>query len=172
MTQNNLDVHEKKHYWCEKCGIPLLQEHCNNCGENSRIEIPDDIKPVFQEEYKYYLNATKRNLQISDVMFPKVLYRARNYLYSDISKGVAHFRIKTKADQDSQYAEYIIEITNANAIPSKRSRIRNFFLENEDYLKKLIQGNLESLVKIEKEALDFIKRVSQKYKDHYQISSI
>ena len=38
----------------------------------------------------------EQNQKMKEIFFPKILYRNRNNLISDVSKGLTHFKIKVK----------------------------------------------------------------------------
>jgi phosphoadenosine phosphosulfate reductase len=154
---------DKIHYWCPDCNIPLLKSVCLRCGYDSDIVINDDLKPVFKKEYEVFSKHTQFPRR-----FPKVLYKYNNNLISDISQGKIHYKIKVEGNKEK--AGYF----NLDVIDSGkfgRGLEKEYFLENEEYLIKLRNGNLQYLQEIEKDALDFIKGVSKKYDDHYQICS-
>lgn len=166
---------KKHHYWCKNCGIPVLGKLCLACGSELTKEIAMDFKPVMRKEIDYYKEAAAKNDTFSERRFPLVLYRTGSKLISDISKGETHFRIVVKSNELNDegvglnYGEFAIDLKESEQ--SKRSNIRSFFLDNKSYMKTLIRGNLGYLQQIEQEGIDFIKRVSEKYDDHYQICS-
>ena len=172
MSEKNL---EKKHYWCVNCHIPLINKFCLNCGEPGK-EIVSDIKPVFHFEYKYYLEALKNNQNFNETFFPRILYRYRNQLISDVAKGNTHFKIKVLSNiSDNENSllnigEFAINLQDINLIYG-RSKINEFFLESPKYLETLINGNLIYLKNIEKEAINFIKKISDKYESYHKIVS-
>ena len=48
-------------YWCNRCGVPLLSCHCENCGEKG-IKMCSDLKPMFEEECEFLEEETGRLL--------------------------------------------------------------------------------------------------------------
>ncbi|MHA1756121.1 MAG: phosphoadenosine phosphosulfate reductase domain-containing protein [Promethearchaeota archaeon] len=162
----------KQHYWCRKCDIPLLGPKCFGCGEHSTLHFPTESKPVFRIEYKYLLEAAKNDHLIDVRRFPKVLFRHKNNLYSDISESQVHYKIKVK-DNDltakNEAGELFLSLIEN--IQPRRSKIEEFFLDSEEYMEKIIKSNLPYLKAIENESIDFIKNVSKKYKNYFQICS-
>ena len=166
------DSTKKKHYWCINCHIPLLKELCLNCIEPGR-EIVSDLKPVFKEEYQYYKDVAVNRQKISEIFFPKILYRHRNRLISDVSKGSTHFKIKIQqnvSDDMMEVGEFAIFLEENPKIKG-RSKIQKYFLEDPIYIDKLIKGNLNYLQEIESEAINFIKSISKKYSKYFKLSS-
>lgn len=169
------EITKKKHYWCTNCHIPLLKERCLNCGEQGH-EIVTDLKPVFKEEYEYYKETAIKNQNIKEIFFPKILYRYRNRLFSDVSKGLTHFKIKVKQNVSDnietimEVGEFAIRLEESQQIKG-RSRIKNYFLDDLTYAEKLINGNISYIEEIEAEAIEFIKSVSKKYSKYFKITS-
>ncbi len=173
MTQTK----NKNHFWCTNCHIPLIKDICLNCGDFG-IDIVTDLKPVFKEEYNYYKETAIKKLNLSGSFFPKILYRHKGRLISDGSKGKIHFRIKILQNVSNtennlmEAGEYDISLRLKKGTKIlKRSRIRNYFLEDPTYKEKLIKGNLKYLEEIEQEAINFIKEISKKYSRYYKITS-
>ncbi len=164
---------KKKHFWCNNCSIPLLRNVCLNCGEIGH-EIKTDIKPVFKEEYEIYKKAAIKST-INLKFFPKILYRYQNELISDGANGKTHFRIKVRKNisdnKDSLLDAGEFDLYIKNVVQNKRSRIKQFYLDDNDYVRVLINGNLKYLKEIEEEAINFIKKISKKYSKYYQICS-
>ena len=171
MSESN----KKKHYWCIKCHIPLIKETCLNCGDSGH-EIQTDLKPVFKEEYNYYLKAFVKNQSNNKLFFPKILFRYRNQLISDAAKGQTHYKIKvqqnTSENNESimEVGEYTIKLVD-RLYEKRRSKIRKYFLDDQNYIRKIINGNLKYLEEIEREAIRFIKDISNKYQKYFQITS-
>ncbi|MGQ4876044.1 MAG: phosphoadenosine phosphosulfate reductase family protein, partial [Promethearchaeia archaeon] len=168
----------KNHYWCNNCKIPLIGKICLYCGDPGE-KIISELKPVFKYEYKFYKICAIEQEKIREPVFPKILYRYRNNLISDCSNGKIHYTIKVKGNKQSISKKYKdlmnpgeFEISlNVIYENTKRSRIRSFYLENRDYLEKLLTGNKIYLEEIEKEAINFIKDVSLRFPDYYKIVS-
>ncbi len=168
---------KEKHFWCTNCHIPLIKEVCLNCGDFG-IDIVTDLKPVFKEEYNYYKEVAINKLNLPDSFFPKILYRNKNRLLSDGSKGKTHYRIKILQNVSNneetlmKAGEYDISLKGKKGSKIlRRSRIGKYFLEDPIYVKKLIKGNLKYLEEIEGEAIKFIKKISKKYSKYYKITS-
>ena len=163
-----------KHYWCINCHIPLIRNLCLNCGDYG-IDIATDLKPVFKEEYKYYKDTAIKKLNLNESFFPKVLYRTKSRLLSDVSKGATHYRIKilqnVSKNEDSLMEAGEYDITFKENKILKRSRVRKYFLEDPIYIETLIRGNLSYLEEIEGEAINFISKISKKYSKYYKITS-
>ncbi|KKK66524.1 hypothetical protein LCGC14_2963220, partial [marine sediment metagenome] len=133
MSESN----KKKHFWCIKCHIPLIKEICLNCGELGH-DAPTDLKPVFKEEYNYYLNTFVKSENSNEVFFPKILYRNRNKLISDVAKGYIHYKIKVQQNSSDnnetimEVGEFAIKLVDA-LNEKRRSKIRKYFLDDQDY---------------------------------------
>ena len=154
----------KTMYWCNVCSVPLLQNNCNNCGS---IGVPigaPNLKPVFIDEFKMFKDLLIGNPKFDNKYIPWIMYRKRNYLVSEISEG-------------SNFASYnFTSLGKVYSVPKfrfykdkiKRLPIRNqgFYLNNREYLKKLINANLDVLERIESEAIEFIKETIDKYRNH------
>ena len=168
---------KRNHYWCGNCHIPLITNVCQICGEVGK-RIPTDLKPVFRKEYQYYKDTFIKPGR-SDSTFPKVLYRHRNRLYSEISNGKTHMKIKVldnisgTSEELPNVGEYEIQLRVPEIFEFKRSRLDfyDFFLDDPDYREKLIKGNIKKLHEIEAEAIKFIKIINQRFKKYYKITS-
>ncbi len=164
----------KRHYWCSRCHIPLLRELCLNCGERG-VQIKTDLKPVFLEEHNYYKEIAETDPRINKKFFPKILYRNKNRLISDGSKGKTHYKIKIREnisdDKESLNSPGKFDIYLLEVLQHKRSTSNTFFLDNQEYINILIKGNLYYLEEIEEEAINFIKKTSRRFKNYYQICS-
>jgi len=167
-------IQKKRHYWCNNCGIPILREICLNCGEIGQ-KINTNIKPVFKEEYEVYKNIAINTPTINVRFFPKILYRDRNRLISDGSNGKTHFRFRVRKNVSDTKDSFLdpgeFDLYIKEVVQNKRSRIKQFYLDDNDYFKTLINGNLQYLKEIEEEAINFIKKISKKYSRYYQICS-
>jgi len=162
----------KNHFWCVNCHIPLLKEICLDCGEKGR-EIVTDLKPVFKEEYQYFKDVAVNRQKISESFFPKILYRYRNRLISDVSKGLNHFKIivqQNVSDDIMEVGEFAIFLEENPNIKG-RSKTRKYFLDDPSYIDKLINGNLKYLQDIESEAIEFIKSMSKKFSTYFKLTS-
>ena len=169
------EIKNKRHFWCTQCQIPLIKEVCLNCGESGH-EILNDLKPVFKEEYYYYLKIFVENQNNNELFFPKILYRNSNKLISDVAKGYTHYKIKVQQNYSEndgtlmEVGEFTINLVD-KLNEKRRSKIKKYFLDDQDYLKKLIKGNLIYLEEIEIEAIKFIKSIKNKYSRYFQITS-
>lgn len=47
--------------WCKRCGVPLLQIECENCGQEG-VKVCSDFKPMFNEECEFLEKETGRKL--------------------------------------------------------------------------------------------------------------
>lgn len=162
---------KKKHFWCVTCHIPLLKNFCFSCDEEGR-EIVSDLKPVFKEEFQYYKDVAVNRQKISEKFFPKILYRHRNRLISDVSKGLTHFKVKIQQNvsDEMEVGEFAIFLEENPNIKG-RSKTRKYFLDDPTYIDKLIKGNLKYLQEIESEAIKFIKSISDKYSKYFKLTS-
>ncbi len=180
--------------WCKKCKIPLIQPECGNyliekekaqpsqrIEKHSVVDFISRIKPVGNKEYQMYKELyikkksektwnekTKRDL---GARFPKVLYRSRNYLYSEISEGTPHFKLvlkqNDKEDADWKLTNRLLDlddIFSQSRIIRSELNFKEHFLENSAYLEKLIVGNSKRLESLEIQAIKFIKKVVEKKK--------
>ena len=111
---------------------------------------------------------------INERFFPKILYRHTSRLISDVSRGFTHFRIKVLQNFSNnennlmEAGEYDITLKEIQ-IP-KRSKIKKFFLEDPQYIERLINGNLSYLKEIESETINFIKKTCKKYSKYQKIT--
>lgn len=48
-------------FWCRKCGVPLLQKRCENCGQEGH-KICSDLKPMFDQECEFIERQIGRKL--------------------------------------------------------------------------------------------------------------
>lgn len=68
-------------YWCDTCGLPLLESACGLCGRSARRFAPANVRPVFREE----LIALERLTGIRPIPEPAdmVLWRSGRRYYRD-----------------------------------------------------------------------------------------
>ncbi|MHA1381704.1 MAG: phosphoadenosine phosphosulfate reductase domain-containing protein, partial [Candidatus Helarchaeota archaeon] len=180
---------EKKIYWCEKCSIPIITDFCYNCKTKSSYVIGKNLKPVFRKEFERYKKYASRSGNIRINRFPNILFKKSNRIISDASKGNTHFILTIKPfrifiDDIKEQEDDPFFLKNKNQFKeagffeliikdkiNKRSEINEFYLDNSEYMDKLIKGNLEPLREIEKEAIEFIQRMDKKYKNYKKICS-
>jgi len=48
-------------WWCKSCGVPLLKDKCENCGEEG-VKMCSDLKPMFEGECKFLENEIGKKL--------------------------------------------------------------------------------------------------------------
>ncbi len=187
--------------WCKTCKIPLIQSTCGNFLREKEIKKPNQriikhdevdfisrIKPVGKKEYQMYKKLFIQKKTEEDysekikselqARFPKILYRSRNYLYSEVSNGQAHFKL-TLAQNDSEDAEWkltnrileIDDIYSQTRLIRSEFKFEEYFLENSEYRKKLINGNKQRLATLEKQAIKFIRRVVDRKRGRKVVAS-
>lgn len=171
--------------WCLDCHIPLIQSKCGNSRTipHKVVDFISRVKPVGKKEYQMYKalfinnSDAESEYTIDDESkkdrakrFPKILYRSRNLLYSEMSEGTPHFKILLQGKYDIE----TWGLTNRSIIlhdiknyfkRSKCKEINGYFWTDPEYQKKLIEGNKERLEKLEKRAIKFINWVYDKKKD-------
>jgi len=154
-------------YWCDFCEVPVIGNKCGNCGETLTIELRNPLKPVFKKEYEMYVNHLSEN----EVNFPRIIYRSRNYLLSDVSIPQAYCKLRIFPG-DENIGEQKLQLIAVSKKPQRsKYRRETYPLEDKEYLKKLINANLEHLIEIEQEAIDFIKNTIKEFSNHLIMSS-
>lgn len=140
-------------YWCENCNVPLIMKRCGLCGQGSRTR-HFTLKPVFEKEHSILdLELKKLNNAFS---LPSPVFRSRNYI---IYNGANLFSFHNNGDFE------IVNISSPHLL--ENATHENF----NEFKKRLIKANKEVLVKNEKEAMGFIKRVFKENKDKIPLIS-
>ncbi|MCF2142861.1 MAG: phosphoadenosine phosphosulfate reductase family protein [Candidatus Heimdallarchaeota archaeon] len=158
-------------YWCANCDVPLLQETCQIC-HNIGVYIGSSLKPVFKDEYQLYKQLlSESSISLNERFFPWILFRRRNQLFSDTSKGQLFVKYNLTSKGKS-FVNLVFEKRN-NDFSLNRSKIKKeiHFLDDADYKQKLIKANLLTLKQKEDEAITFIKGVIEKYPNYKVVSS-
>lgn len=194
-----MSVFKRAFKWCTECNIPLIQKDCGKFlaeklenGKNGLrtkkhvvVDFPFRIKPVGKNEYKMYKDFFVNKIAIGgkgedeakkerEARFPKILYRSRNFLYSEMSKGRAHFKLAPAQDEKTKDWKLtnrkleIDEVYNQTSIRRSQCKINGYFWEDPEYRQRLIDGNIQKLKKLHAEAIKFIIRVAKK-KQRYKI---
>jgi phosphoadenosine phosphosulfate reductase len=133
------------------------------------------LKPVFLKEHERYKKYAKQcTTQEED--FPNILFRKKNQLISDKSKGNIHFTLNVKQDhQDTEQIHFRLDVNEnsdySHGRPSSVQPNSVHFLKDAEYMDKLFRGNEPELKKIEEEAIGFIKDMSKKYNTFVKIIS-
>lgn len=132
-------------FWCMDCKIPLYKEECPLC-KNKGKRIAADLRPVFPEErllLEVILNKPFAFLNSS------VWNAAGNIYYAD---GIRlPFSVKELACADKDRIRKGIE----------RYREKNNGIYFESMMERFILANQERFWEIEKEALDYIKKLTK-----------
>jgi len=188
--------------WCTECNIPLIQRECGKYlteklergkkGLRTKshivIDFPSRVKPVGRKEYKMYKDLFVNKINIGgkgeeetkkerEARFPRILYRSRNFLYSEMSRGLAHFKLALVNDENTNDWKLmnrkleIDEIYNQTSIRRSQCKINGYFWEDPDYRQKLIEGNIQKLEKLEAEAIRFIKKDAKKKRGYEILAS-
>ena len=140
---------DKTIYWCKDCNIPLFDENCAICG-NHGDELSTDIRPVFPEE-QLLLDILSDN-QYS-IINQSVWYTGGNQFVVNGEKLPV-----TKKDLQNKSSKQVIEELN------KREDEISYKDFNE-YIEKFTEANQSRMYQIETEAMNYIKKVSNEYKD-------
>jgi len=156
-------------YWCENCSVPLLTDFCNICNNHGK-RIGSSLKPVFRDEYLMFKEKIMNSSNLQERYFPWILYRRRNYLIGDTTKGevFSSYNITTKG---SFLYNFNVKLTKN--FKSNRSEIKkdSHFLDDLDYQEKLVKANLPTLEKLEGEAIEFIQKTIKQYPKYKIVAS-
>jgi len=164
-SKNNSSV-----YWCKNCSVPLIQNECNVCKTQGK-RIGSSLKPVFHDEYQMFKEEIiNSNLNLNERYFPWILFRRRNFLIGDTTDGDVFLRYNLTS-KDTILFNLLFKISKTTSL--KRSKIKktSHFLDDKEYLDKLVQANLFTLLEMENEAINFIKEVIEKYPKHKVVAS-
>ncbi len=135
---------------CKNYKIPLIIEQYNTDDSIGKQSIKQGFKPVFPLEKEIYKNVLERHLGFP-VVLPDNTYRSGNRLYCD-GNLLAVFRFNNLK----------LEIKGKKTLTRERyEKIKGEI----NYFKKIIEANKDTLKEKEEEAINFITKSAQKYKD-------
>src|SRR5271157_3727650 len=124
-------------FWCDDCNIPLISNYCFACKQESTHNIGTNLKPVFireQERYKKYA----KECMISTRNFPNILFRKKNQLISDISRGSVQYTLNVKQDnENTKSLHFRLQVTENLEYSHERPRSNLHFLNDKEYMSKL-----------------------------------
>lgn len=144
---------EKNVYWCPNCNVPLLSRTCDKCGSEGGY-CASDLKPVFEGERKMYEN-------FFSIELPYDIFISRNRIILD---GETLFRWKMDPENLAFYSMDSIEEAKSK-IEAHDSLTKSYFRN------KIEKCNRSVLEEKEKEAINFIKKVSEEYSDRFKVIS-
>lgn len=128
-------------YWCQECGVPLLQPTCENCGTNG-IKTVSDLKPVFEKEKDFIEHCIGEKLpdetELLWMRLKTIWFNGARYL-SLFATG------KPEIVKRYHYKEH-------EALPNPRPTI--------EVLRK---ANASTLARLENEALEFVRQMVADY---------
>lgn len=124
-------------FWCPKCGVPLLQPECGNCGYKG-IKTVSDLKPMFEEEKGFIEACVGEQLPEETVL---LWIRQKTIWYN----GQRYMRLS--ADGKLQVVKRYLTAQDSS-LPDVKPTVE-----------VLRRANAESLRKLEDEAINFIKEV-------------
>jgi len=124
-------------YWCQECGVPLLQPTCGNCGKTG-IKTASDLKPMFEQE-KHFIEACigerlPKETALLWIRHKTIWHNGKRYM-------------RLSADGKLQVAK-------------RYSPVQDCSLPNiKPTPEVLMRANAETLRKLEDEAVNFIQEV-------------
>ena len=134
-------------YWCPKCGVPLLQPVCGNCGCKG-IKTVSDLKPMFEEEREFYASETG---------WTKLL---------ELELSLLWMRYKTV-----WYNGQRLVRLSAGSGPSIVKEYDYCLSEAKPTVETLYKANAETLQRLEGDAIDFIRQVVAQYPERPPVVS-
>jgi len=164
-------VNSSSVYWCENCSVPLIQNECNLCKSLGK-RVGSSLKPVFRDEYSMFKDEimSSKNVNLNERYFPWILFRRKNYLIGDTTNGNVFLSYNLTSKEFILF-NLVFKIPMNSTLKRSLFKKSNHFLENQDYLDKLINANLSTLIEMENEAIDFIQDVIKKYPKYKVVAS-
>jgi phosphoadenosine phosphosulfate reductase len=138
-------------HWCQKCNVPLISNKCDSCKSRGRDFI-SDLKPFFSGEFDFF--ATELNGKFLPHNLSFDLFRSRNKIVAN-GKVLFAFRV----------TENGLEIKSAN-----NPEIHGHEKKSDNW-KKIVSANKTRLLKIENEAIAFIRRTVADHKNKEAVVS-
>ena len=126
--------------WCFQCNVPILGEYCSLCGGKGR-DCATDLKPVFNKERELLE-------RLLGVDIPPYSFRHRNRIIVN-GRTYLNFRI------DTQREKFIV-------MNKSKHNYQNYG-SDKNMIDRVIKANQEILKKKEVTAVEFIKRVHEKF---------
>lgn len=128
-------------YWCRTCDVPLISPTCDTCGGTGK-RCGADLKPVFPEERLLF----ERLLRCCGVLpaegeLPRELYVHRGRV---VWRGKKLFEFRVAAGEFALKSEFSLS-------PNDYSWGSN------DFVHRAVEANKSALIKLEEEAIRFIK---------------
>lgn len=148
-----------KIFWCNKCNIPIYEEVCSLCNSQATY-ISMDMRPVFPEEALLL----EILLQKRGKFVGKSLWNGRGNRYYIEGKKVEFSVQKLISETDTTKVQQMLREEIIRTIDSAY----DYFY---DMIDKFIKANKNRLQQIEYESLEFVKEVSEKYKDRIKMVS-
>lgn len=138
--------------WCTKCKIPLLGNHCENCGSPGRV-ICSDLKPMWKKEVKFVENRIGKKLLGRN--WQDGLWMRHRTLWF---RGKRLFRLHCSSD---------LEIIEKHPVSVETGIRATHITKNILY-----KGNRSSIEKLEKEAISFVRQIVKKFPKKKPVVSI
>jgi len=137
-------------YWCDVCGVPLLQSLCENCGRSGHY-VAADLKPMFEEERQLIVRCIG-DASLLELPLPFLWIRQKTIFY---------------------YGRHYIRL-HANGKPGLLRRYDPKIPSTLDTIPTseiLQKANKSSLEKLEQNAVDFITQRMREYPGYLPIVS-
>ncbi|MBQ2800540.1 MAG: phosphoadenosine phosphosulfate reductase family protein [Lachnospiraceae bacterium] len=139
-------------YWCSSCNVPSYTQECKLCG-NTGKKVSSDVRPVFPEE-KILLEIIMEVQESICLKDKSVWNGSGNIYYADGKRLNIKIGKLAKLDVDevrNQYQERI------------RYRLEDYKEAFEKQKESFIEANRLRLEQIEQEAIEYIKKIGNRY---------
>lgn len=140
-----------KLWWCRSCGVPILRETCESCGEKG-IMVCSDLKPMFQKECEFLEQENNKALPGSG--WQDGLWMRHRTIWFN---GRRFLRLSTdgKPTVTRDYG-------TIGYSPSQDRRTMR---------QRLLQANKSALDELEQEAIAFVRQVVESYPERKPVVS-
>jgi phosphoadenosine phosphosulfate reductase len=137
-------------YWCDACGVPLLQPQCENCKKSGHY-VAADLKPMFEEERRLMANCIGEPVLL-EYPLPFLWIRQKTIFY--YGRRYLRLHANGKPEIVKRYAPKVP--SNPDTLPTPEV---------------LQEANKSSLRRLEQDATDFIIQRVQEYPEHLPVVS-
>lgn len=137
-------------YWCDACGVPLLQPQCESCGKTGQ-RVVSDLKPMFENE-RQFLAACTGDSTLLELPLPLLWIRQRTIYYH--GRRYARLAANGKPTLVKSYNSKIPPLPDPLPITNT-----------------LLEANRSALTALEDEAIAFIRQVTTEHPSRLPVVS-
>jgi len=141
--------------WCNHCDLPFLGNKCGIC-KSQGVRFRKVLKPIFPAEAKLFIDNLIAERKINkNLLFSKLLFRSRNFIVD--GKGT----LGKITIPEFESLKFIVNKKRLDLTYSFSNcydeKIQNWN-QSTSFEKRLVKASVPFLKKIEKEAIEFIKK--------------